>query len=222
MKRFGENEVAVTPIIGTVVIVGLTVVMFVAVAAISVFSFTPPESVPQAKIVVENVKGGLRYDTPSVNFNENWIILYHEWGESMNTSGTKIQIRGYGETQDNTFGEIGTLVKGNILVEYVNLGYSGKLESRPNQDSGRYSPEYHGYEFHNPDLSDGSWSAGDKLTLNGQDSKNSGNSSTVKVYMDGVTKTSNNWRFSKGGQITITVMDIATNKAILVFQATVK
>lgn len=221
MNKFGENDEAVTPIIGIVVIVGLTVVMFVAVAAISVFSFALPESAPQAKIVVEDVKGGLRYDTPPVNFNENWIILYHEWGESLNTSGTKIQIRGYGETQDNTFGAEGTPVKGNILVEYMNLGYSGKLEVGPNQNY-PYSLEYHGYKFHNPDLSDGSWSAGDKLTLNGQDSKNSGDSSTVKVYMDGVTKTSNNWRFSKSGQITITVMDIATNQAISVFQAIVK
>ncbi len=111
-------------------------------------------------------------------------------------------------------------MKGNILVEYTNLGYDGKLESKPNRDSGDYSPEYQGYGFHNPDLSDGLWSQGEKLTLNGQDSKVSGAASTVKVYMDGVSKTDNNWRFSKGGQITITVMDIPTNQVIAIIQTT--
>lgn len=110
-------------------------------------------------------------------------------------------------------------MKGNILAEYTNLGYDGKLQSKPNRDSGDYSPEYHGYGFHNHDMSDGFWSQSEKPTLNGQDSKVSGATST-KVYMDDISKTDNNWRFSKGEQITITVTDIPTNQVIASIQTT--
>lgn len=224
MDRLGKNEEALSPVIGTTLMVGMTVAM-VAAVAIAVSGFALPDSAPQAKqakIVIVEAKGGLRYDTPPVNFNENWITLYHKGGDHLNTSKTKIQIKGYGETQDNTYGTLGTNAKGNILVEYTDLEYFGKLEAKPNKNTDPYSPEYHGYEFHNPYLYDGFWSAGERLILNGQDSINSGDSSTVKVYMEGVAKTSNNWRFSTTGQVTITVMDTATNQVIATSKTTVK
>lgn len=51
MKKFGENEQAVSPVIGTIMMVGFSVIMISAVA-VSVFAFTLPESAPQAKIVI--------------------------------------------------------------------------------------------------------------------------------------------------------------------------
>lgn len=222
MKKFVGNKEAVSPMIGVFILVGLMVIMLLAVTVlVSEFTVNLPESATQANIVVVEAKGGLLNDTPPVNFNENWIILQHKMGYPLNTSRTKIQIKGYGETQADKYGTTWLSVKGNILVEYTNLEYDGKLESKSNQDSGDYSPEYHGYGFHNPDLSDSLWSQGEKLTLNGQDSKVPGAASTVKVYMDSVSKTDNNWRFSKGGQITITVMDIPTNQVIASIQTTV-
>lgn len=222
MKKFVGNKEAVSPMIGVFILVGLMVIMLLAVTVlVSEFTVNLPESATQANIVVVGAKGGLLNDTPPVDFNENWIILQHKMGYPLNTSRTKIQMKGYGETQADKYGTTWLSVKGNILVEYTNLEYDGKLESKSNQDRGDYSPEYHGYGFHNPDLSDSLWSQGEKLTLNGQDSKVPGAASTVKVYMDSVSKTDNNWRFSKGGQITITVMDIPTNQVIASIQTTV-
>lgn len=221
MKNFRVGEEGVSPLFGVVLLVGLMLTMLLAFAVLtSVFAVRLPESAPQASIVVEGAKGGLLNDTPQVDFNENWITLYNRMGYPLNISRTKIQIKGYGETQDNS--GIRGNVKGNIIVEYTNLKYDGKLEAKPQQNKGDYSDEYHGYAYHNPDLSDGYWNAGEKLILNGEDSKNPGASSTVKVYMEGISNTDNNWRFNKSGQITITVIDIQTNQVIASLQTTVK
>lgn len=220
-EKFKESEDAASPLIGIILFVGLSVAMVLAILVMSVFTFTPPESASlintPAKIEVVEVEVGLFNDTPPVNFNENWIIMDHKMGSPLDIAKTKIQIKGYGETQDNTFGNVGQSVRGDITIEYTNLGYDGK-EAKSNRNNYPYSQDYHGYEFHNPDLSDGSWSPGERLTLNGEDSKSSGESSTVKVYMDGVTKTDNNWRINKSRQITVTVMDAATNQIIAVSQ----
>ncbi len=221
MRIMGECDDAVSPVIGITLLVALTVIM-VSIIAASVFAFTIPGITPHAMIVAEEAKGGLRYDHPPVHFNENWIILSHEWGDSLAASNTKIQISGYGETQNITYGTPGSNAKGNILVEYTNLEYSGKLESKPNQNTDPYSPEYHGYEFHNPILNDGLWSPGERLILNGQDSINGSDSSTVKVYMNGIAKTNNNWRFDKSKQIIITVVDVLTDRVISTSRVTVK
>lgn len=220
MKKFVGNNEAVSPMIGAFMLVGLMVIMLLAVTVlVSEFTVNLPESATQAKIVVVEAKGGLLNDTPPVDFNENWIILQHKMGYPLNTSRTKIQIKGYGETLDNS--GIRGNVEGNILVECTNLEYDGKLEARPNLRNNQYSDDYHGYEYHNPDLSDGYWNAGEKLILNGEDSKSHGATSTVKVYMEGISNTDNNWRFGKGGQITITVMDIPTDQVIASIQTTV-
>lgn len=230
MVNFGENEDGITPIVGVFLLVAITVTMFAAIG-FSVYIFESGQTsstsgasqsiIKVAYIEVKEAKGGLF----SVKFNENWIILYHKSGDSLSASQTKIQIEGYGETQDKAFGnEMKKFAKaGNILVEYINLEYSGKLEANPGKNNGDYSKDYHGYGFHNPELSDGSWSAGETLTLNGQDGINpsSGNASTVNVYMDGIDKTDNNWRFMKGGEITVTVLDATTDQVIATVKAIV-
>jgi len=218
-----DSEVGASPMIGVFILVGLIVVMFVALGVfVSLFEVELSGTMPMAKIEAVEAKGGLLNDSPPVNFSGNWIILSHTAGNPLDISRTKIQIKGYGETQDHSLGkEKASPVKGDILVEYTDLSYDGKLASKPGKNDGDYSSEYHGYEFHNPELSDGFWSAGEQLTLNGQDSKNPGDDSTVRVYMNGIRKTDNNWRFSKDGQITISVMS-TSNQILSVIQTTVK
>lgn len=219
--RIGETGVSSLP--GVLLLVGLTMTMLLAMAVMTaVFASKTPESGLQANIEVQEVKGGLLNDTLQVNFSENWIALYHKLGYPLKIARTKIQIKGYGETQNSAFGQEASSVGGNILVEYTNLEYAGKLEAKPGHYNYPYSQEYHGYAYHNPDLSDGLWSPGEKLILNGQDSKSSGESSSVKVYIDGNKKTDNNWRFSKGEQITITIMDAYTDTIISTAQITVQ
>jgi FlaG/FlaF family flagellin (archaellin) len=221
MKKFGDNACAISPVIGVIFMVALTVIMASVIAA-TVFSFKPAAKAPYAVIEIKEAKGGLRYDSPNVNFNENWIILYHNGGDSLEINKTKILIRGYGETQNITFSTLGTIARDDLIIDYLDLGYSGKLESRPTWNSEPYSFEYHGYEFHNSELNDGYWSTGERLTLNGQDSINGNESSTVRVRMNNVAKTSNNWRFSANKYIDITIIDIPSKQIIAEISTIVK
>lgn len=221
MKKFGENKSAVSPVIGVILMVAITVIMASTIAA-SVFLFNPAAKAPYAVIEIKEVKGGLRYDSPNVNFNENWIILFHEGGDSLEINKTKILIRGYGETQNITTGTPGSLSRGDIIIDYTDLGFSGKLESRPTWNTEPYSFEYHGYEFHNYGLNDGYWSAGEKLILNGQDSISGNESSSIKVQINNIAKTSNNWRLSGGKNIDITIIDISSQQIIAKMSSIVK
>jgi len=221
MKKFGEDVSAVSPAIGVILMVAITLIMASTIAA-SVFLFNPAAKVPYAVIEIKEVKGGLRYDSPNVNFSENWILLYHKGGDSLEINKTKILIRGDGETQNITYGTPGTVARGNLIINYLNLGYTGKLESRPTWNTDPYSFEYHGYEFHNSGLNDGYWSAGEKLILNGQDSISGNESSSIKVLMNNIVETSNNWRLSGGKNIDITIIDIPSKQIIAEMSSIVK
>lgn len=214
MKKFTECGSAISPVIGVILMVAITVIMASTIAT-SVFLFTPAAKAPYAVIGIKDAKGGLPSDASAVRFNENWILLYHKGGDPLDINKTKILIRGNGEIRNmiinTTFGDS---TKGDIIVDYLYLGYSGKLESKPNSDESPYSSEYHGYEFHNTILDDGYWSAGEILTLNGQDSINGSDSSTVKVKLNNIAKTSNNWGFSSDKYIDITIIDISSQQVI--------
>lgn len=216
MKKFGENGSAVSPVIGVILMVAITVIMASTIAA-SVFLFNPAAKAPYAVIEIKEAKGGLPSEPSTVRFNENWITLYHKGGDPLDINKTKILIRGNGETRNmminTTFGDS---AKGDIIIDYLDLGYPGKLKSKPNSNDtdSPYSSEYHGYEFHNPILNDGYWSSGEILTLNGQDSINGSDSSTVKVRIGNIAKTSNNWGFSTDKYIDITIIDISSQQII--------
>ena len=90
MRNFRVDEYAVSQVIGVVLMTGMTVIMISAVA-ISIFSFSLPESAPHAKIVIVEAKGGI-----NKYLHENVIMLKHKGGDALNENDTKIIITGKG------------------------------------------------------------------------------------------------------------------------------
>ncbi len=212
MRKFGGSEEAVSPVIGVVLMVGLTVVMISAIA-VSVLAFTLPENAPQAKIVARETEGGLA--SAGTAFKNNTIQLAHKGGNSLDVKNTKIIITGIGQSHTPCpnpcpYVPAASPYIGNIRITYFNLTKHGK-------DSIYYNT-------HNKlILQDGFWTAGENLLLSGEDSK-SGNDdeSSVWVSVDGDGNTSNNYGFKVREKIYITVMDTITDQVISTTFATVK
>ena len=185
---------AVSPVIGATLMMGMTVIMISAVA-ISVLGFSLPESAPQAKIVVLEAKGGL---TPT-DLDENLIVLRHKGGDTLTENETKIIIRGRGTAYPDTMNVTEATAAGlmnpqDITVEYRHL-------------RGTHHGTHYGYE----QILDGnSWSAGEVVSLLGEDGGDSSNGSDQK------------WRFNASTVITVTIIDVSTNEVIAVSQAPVK
>lgn len=181
-------------VIGTVLMVGLTVIMVSAIA-VSVYGFSIPESAPQAKIVVIEVKGGLE----PTNLNENLIVLRNKGGDILTENETKIIIRGRGTAYPDTMNEAeataaGLMNEQNIIVEYHHLRGS-----------------HYGTPYNYDQILDGdSWSAGEVVSLAGYDGGDSTNGCTQK------------WRFKNDTVITVEIIDLSTSQIIAVSQATVK
>ncbi len=96
MRNFKAGEDAVSPVIGVVLMVGMTVIMISAVA-VSVLAFSVPESAPQARIVVVEAEGDM-----DEALYENKIVLKHKGGDRLNENNTKIIITGKGYTYTGT------------------------------------------------------------------------------------------------------------------------
>lgn len=114
-KSLGKNEEAVTPVIGTTLLVGMTVVMITTVA-ISVLGFALPEDVPHARIVIVEAKGGINKD-----LHENVVLLKHKGGDSLFENNTKIIIKGKGCAYTTGTDLCASLPVRDILVTYSDL-----------------------------------------------------------------------------------------------------
>ncbi|MDK2833618.1 MAG: hypothetical protein PWP14_371 [Methanolobus sp.] len=151
---------------------------------------------PMAVIEVESVVGGV---PDRVRYEENFIVLTHRGGDSLQTDSTKILINGEGSSYTGAVTRGGVKRYGNLLAVYEDLEYEGKIPL---------------YKKRNVDLSDGVWSAGEKLVLNGYDSINGTTASSVLVSINGMSNTSNNYGLKQNTIITIKVFDRESNKII--------
>ncbi len=146
-KSLGKNEEAVTPVIGTTLLVGMTVVM-VATIAVSVLGFALPENVPHARIVIVEAKGGINKD-----LYENVISLKHKGGDSLFENNTKIIITGKGYSY-STGGDPYPLPAQSMRVTYVDLTGENYIVS------------------YNGEIVEGTlWDAGETITLYGSDGR---------------------------------------------------
>jgi FlaG/FlaF family flagellin (archaellin) len=217
MRKFGEGEEAVSQVIGAVLMVGLTVIMVSAIA-VSVYGFSIPESAPQAKIVVREVRGN---DNTLMG---NEIVLFHKGGDTLYPDKIKIVI--HGEGKEALKGESITGVSlGKIVITYNNLegynyvNYSGRRKDRHffNLSSGNDTKKEFGKIIEGDSWSTGalhgdSWSAGRKVVLYGADGRVEANENTVDKK----------WELNPGSRVTITLIDIPTSQTIAVTSATVK
>lgn len=204
-----SSSEAFTPIIGSILLLLITLAL-VGIVVSTVFDFSGGEAGLQpkmARITLESCKGGLFTgpEAERATLKENRIVLVHEGGSSLPLNSTSIRITGYGNSYRGIPGN-GSPAVGNLSVSYLNIGKIGKN---------------HDYEVCNRAvLKDSLWSAGEKLILCGQDSPVSRIESSVKVDVNGVGNTSDNYGFKAGSEINLKIID-SEGKSVIAEQTAV-
>ncbi|MCC4769859.1 type IV pilin [Methanosarcina sp. DH2] len=199
-----------SPVVGSLLLLLITFALVGAiVSSINLSGSRTNFQPPVARITLESCEGGLYGTGPANNwarFEENQIVLMHEGGDSLPLDSISIRISGYGRSYRPVFGE-GSLT-GDISILYKDLSSRGKNSTC--------------YVVHNnATLEDGSWDVGEKLVLCGQDSAVGARESSVKVSVNGDDKTSDNYGFKAGTEITLKIIDrkgrnvIAERKAVV-------
>ena len=205
VETFRENKDAVSSVIGVILMVGLTVVL-VAVMAGGVFSFALAPDAPDAHIVIRQARGN------DGGFAGNEIVLAHKGGDTLRSDSVKIIIDGYGEEAIKGGSDY---TSGNIKITYNNLeGYNYVQGGNGKQRKDKY--------FHN--ISDDTyideakivlndtWTPGEVVVLYGADGVNNWNTNNVdKKY-----------KLTAGYTVTVSIVDIASNKLIASSFSTVK
>jgi len=205
-----DEENAVTPVLGVLLMVFLTFILAVAtVAAVydddtverinSIFTKTPT-AVIETKII-EN------YGSSYHDIN---IKIWHKGGDSLTLDSTFIILSGKGTSQIGVFGFPGFKKEsGDITIKYTNLAYNGKRQEKY-------------IDTNSAALNDGMWSTGEQLILNGEDSSSGINSSTVHVIVNGISSDYDNYGFDTGTTVTIKIFDKTTQRIIAEGKAIVK
>ncbi len=188
MKRFLENDVAVAPVIGSILMVGMSMIMVSAVA-ISVFAFSLPVSAPQAKIVVAEATGGVESVVVEGYYlvTNSKIVLKHKGGDALAKNNTKIIIRGMGLTYTGIEPYQSGPTK-DIIVTYGDL--SGNNYNPAVTNLGEIVKEI-------------TWDAGETVTLYGTDG----------TVSQGNTVDSS-WMLNPGSEVRVTIIDLSSNEAI--------
>ncbi len=194
-----KNNNAVAPVIGAVLLLILTVLLAGAVATTVVSTgsiLSLSSSTPVAMIEVNDAVGGV---PNAVQYKENFVILEHKGGDSLDLDSTFVVLSGEGSSYVGQVGNGGFKVYGQLTAKYFDLTPEGSCFT---------------YISNNPCIDDGLWSAGEILVLNGDDSINGTDASTVHVSVDGYFDTSNNYGFKEGRIVTVKIFDSLTDRVI--------
>ncbi|WP_406660178.1 type IV pilin N-terminal domain-containing protein [Methanolobus sp. ZRKC3] len=188
------NDSAVSPLIGVIMMLFLTL-LFAGITFSVVYDdgFSSLNKAPMAFIEVKSVEGGV---PDNARYIDNYIILLHRSGEPLQADATQIIITGQGSAFTGTFFN-GEKRYGDVFVNYADISFSGKENE---------------YALENPAISDGLWSAGERLILNGGDGFT--HNTSVFVRVNGFENTSNNYGLKEGGDVTIKVFDRNTHTII--------
>lgn len=205
--NFRWDTGAVSPIIGVILMVFLTILL-AGITVSSVYGGGAVSSLskaPMALIEVEYVEGGVQNYPTYVQYKENFLYMEHMGGDSLETASTMILISGEGSSYEGVVPH-GTRHYGEVFINYDSLMFEGKKSV---------------YASRNPDISDGVWSAGEKLILNGDDAINGSASSTVSVSINGITNTANHYGLKEGSMVTIKIFDSESKCIISEFECVV-
>jgi FlaG/FlaF family flagellin (archaellin) len=192
------NNTAISPVIGIILLILLTVLL-AGITISSVYGKDYSSSLqpaPMAVIEVESVVGGVPY---KFQFAENFIVLVHKGGAPLQADSTMIIVNGQGCSPTGVIGQGGSNKFGDILIVYDGLAYHGKNSQ---------------YASRNQNISDGVWSPGEIVVLNGKDSPIGNAFSSVHVTIKGMDNTSDNYGLKENSVITIKVFDRDSNKII--------
>lgn len=196
MATIIKNNNAVTPVLGAVLLVLLTVVLAGAVAVIAFSNgsgLSLSSSTPVAMIEVNDVVGY------AAGYKDYIVSLEHKGGDPLDLDSTFIVLSGEGRSYIGKVGGGGGMAYGHVTVKYLDLTPEGSLLA---------------YKRNNPCIEDGLWSAGEILVLDGDDSINGTDASTVHVSVDGYSDTSNNYGFNDGETVTVKIFDSLTDRMI--------
>ncbi len=192
MRKLGECEDAVSPVIGVILLLGLIVILG-SIIAISVFAFKLPASAPHAKIVIVEAKGNM--DTA---LYKNTIALRHKGGDALFENNTGIIITGKGYAYNTGSYPSPAPSAQDIRVTYSNLAGENYVD---------------GYDG---EIVDGiSWDAGETITLFGSDR-------VTPPGVNQRNTADNKWKLDDGTAVVVTIIDTTTNEVIAVAHATVK
>ena len=201
VETFRENKDAVSSVIGVILMVGLTVVL-VAIMAGGVFGFALAPDAPDAHIVIRQARGN------DGIFTGNEIVLVHKGGDTLRSDSVKIIIDGYGKEGPKSGSILDKLV--NIYVTYENLedyNYVGSSGERKD----RYFLGYDN-EAYAKIASNDTWNPGEVVVLHGADG----------VHIDNTNNVDKKYKLKSGYTVTVSIVDIASNKLIASSFSTVK
>ena len=97
--KFRKNEEAVSPVIGVILMVAITLILAAVIAAF-VFGMGTPKQAPQASIVIS-----------STSASSGNITLTHSGGDSIDLSKTKAIIDGATSSQHNVINQLNITTK---------------------------------------------------------------------------------------------------------------
>ncbi len=199
MRIFKVDEYAVSPVIGVVLMVGMTVIMVSAVA-VSVFAFSVPESAPQARIVVVEAKGDIG-DEP---LHHSTIMLKHRGGDALNENNTKIIITGKGYAYNS-----GSYPSPAPSVQDIRVTYRDLSGNNYGGEDGNNLGEI---------VEGTTWDAGETITFYGSDGKNINS----EITNNQGNTVDNKWKLDDGYTVSVTIIDTITNQVIATSRVTVK
>lgn len=150
---------------------------------------------PMASVKAAGSEGSIRYHA---GFEKNFVYLEHTGGNPLSIASTKIVVTGEGNSYTrNCIG--GGYLNGDIIISYDNLLFDGKEST---------------YASRNSVLSDGVWSPGEELILNGKDRIDGTSASSVSVSINGNANTSNSYGLKEDSTVVIRVFDSKTQRLI--------
>ena len=202
--NFKYHAGGISPVMGVILMLFLTLLL----AGITVSSVYGGNialfsgKVPMASIELEYAVGGVPND---VKYEENFLCLMHKGGDPLLTDSTRIVISGEGSGYEGVVPS-GTRHYGEVFISYDNLLFEGKKPV---------------YASRNADISDGVWSAGEELILNGDDAINGSMYSTVSVRINEVTNTANHYGLKEDSTVIIKIFDKHTQCIISEFECLV-
>jgi len=192
-----NNCSAVSPVMGVMLMLFLTII-FAGVTVSTVygdgFSSSLNKAPPMAVIEIESLDGGV---PNNVQYKENNMVLLHQGGEHLDADSTRIVIAGQGSAYTGFLGHGGQIRYSEILVNYGDISFVDNDST---------------YALNNPDLSDGFWSVGETLRLNGDDGIRYNSSVTVKI--GAFEETANNYGLKEDSTVSIKIFDKNTDSLI--------
>jgi flagellin-like protein len=137
--KLNKNEEGVSPVIGVILMVAITVILAAVIAAF-VFGMGPPESGPTASLAISDHTDAL---PAAASADHGLIVVQHRGGDSITLSEFKIGVKG---PRENTYTDCAILVGGSDIYY---AGLSGAFivgdellittDTKTSSDTGTYN-----------------------------------------------------------------------------------